>query len=149
MSTHLCMRTGPSAMGALVTATALLHATAVVAHVLHLPLSAVPRAAQRETAATQSKDAEEFLFALPAPLIDYQDLFYIMNVQVGTPPVDARFIFDTASSDLVVKESPAGDNGAYRVENSATAFSLNRTLQLLYGKGHTDGRDFEDLVCIG
>jgi hypothetical protein len=71
-----------------------------------------------------------------------QDMLYVLDVQVGTPPKAARLIFDTGSSDMWIKSS------AFDPSESSTATIAGNRVYLAYGKGSVSGTQAFDRVCF-
>lgn len=88
--------------------------------------------------------------ALPANLAEVRrtlkdnfDLIYTLDVSIGTPPVSARMIVDTGSSDLWIRQNK------YEQSASSTAGSDKSPVSLTYGKGSVVGSESKDNVCTG
>eukprot|EP00930_Biecheleria_cincta_P057453 TRINITY_DN43387_c0_g1_i1.p1 TRINITY_DN43387_c0_g1~~TRINITY_DN43387_c0_g1_i1.p1 ORF type:complete len:556 (-),score=99.96 TRINITY_DN43387_c0_g1_i1:58-1524(-) len=84
-----------------------------------------------------------------APLQDRFDLLYTVTAQFGTPPVDARLVVDTGSSDIWLKASPPSVAAAqYSLSSSRTASKLPGTIELSYGVGSVAGQEVQDRICL-
>jgi hypothetical protein len=73
------------------------------------------------------------------------DTIYTAKASFGTPPVTARLIVDTGSSDTWVKPD------CYNLTRSTTAlqFSPPRVKSLQYGRGDVKGFLVKDVLCLG
>lgn len=72
------------------------------------------------------------------------DLFYLLDLEVGTPKRNARVVVDTGSADLWV------DKQHYNAADSSTALVPNSdTTTLNYGQGMVSGVQVKDRVCLG
>lgn len=76
-------------------------------------------------------------------MTDVADLFYTVNVKLGTPPVTARLLVDTGSADMWVR------NTVYQPGASFTSNSMKRTpVLLIYGRGFVLGHELKETVCF-
>ncbi|KAG8505706.1 Pregnancy-associated glycoprotein, partial [Galemys pyrenaicus] len=88
------------------------------------------------------------------PLRNYQDMAYIGNIAVGTPPQNFKVIFDTGSTDLWVPSiycsSPACLNHqVFNPRESSTFLTLYQSFRIVYGSGAVSGFLASDNVQIG
>ncbi|XP_043728546.1 pregnancy-associated glycoprotein 1-like [Cervus elaphus] len=88
------------------------------------------------------------------PLRNFEDMFYVGNITIGTPPQEFQVLFDTASSDLWVPSilctSPTcSSHVMFRHNESSTYRHTNKTFSIIYGSGTIEGVVGHDTVRIG
>ncbi|KAM9764288.1 pregnancy-associated glycoprotein 1-like [Dama dama] len=88
------------------------------------------------------------------PLRNFEDMFYVGNITIGTPPQEFQVLFDTASSDLWVPSilctSPTcSSHVMFRHNESSTYRHTNKTFSIIYGSGTIEGVVGRDTVRIG
>ncbi|KAB0377422.1 hypothetical protein FD755_011866 [Muntiacus reevesi] len=88
------------------------------------------------------------------PLRNIEDMVYVGNITIGTPPQEFQVVFDTASSDLWVPSlfctSPTCSSHAiFRHNESSTYRHTNKTFSIIYGSGTMEGVVGRDTVRIG
>ncbi|KAM9763469.1 pregnancy-associated glycoprotein 1-like [Dama dama] len=88
------------------------------------------------------------------PLRNIQDMLYVGNITIGTPPQEFQVVFDTASSDLWVPSvfctSPTcASHVMFRHLESSTFRPIRKTFSIEYGSGRMKGVVAHDTVRIG
>ncbi|XP_057583147.1 pregnancy-associated glycoprotein 2-like [Hippopotamus amphibius kiboko] len=88
------------------------------------------------------------------PLRNHQDMVYLGNITIGTPPQEFRVVFDTGSADLwvfsIYCSSPAcRANRLFNPRLSTTFKRTCRIFDLIYGYGRIAGSLGYDTVQIG
>lgn len=86
------------------------------------------------------------------PLENHFNILYTTVADIGVPPVKVRLIVDTGSSDLWLKSSsvaaPFGGGHVYNPSQSTLALASRGDIQITYGQGRVEGREFRDRVCL-
>uniref|UniRef100_A0A4W2HE09 Pregnancy-associated glycoprotein 1-like n=1 Tax=Bos indicus x Bos taurus TaxID=30522 RepID=A0A4W2HE09_BOBOX len=88
------------------------------------------------------------------PLRNIEDLMYVGNITIGTPPQEFQVVFDTGSSDFWVPSdfctSPdCITHVRFRQHQSSTFRPTNKTFSITYGSGRMRGVVVHDTVRIG
>ncbi|XP_043307616.1 pregnancy-associated glycoprotein 1-like [Cervus canadensis] len=88
------------------------------------------------------------------PLRNFQDMTYVGNITIGTPPQEFQVVFDTGSSDLWVPSilctSPScSSHVMFRHNESSTYRHTNKTFSIKYCSGRMKGVVGRDTVRIG
>ncbi|XP_004682798.1 PREDICTED: pregnancy-associated glycoprotein-like [Condylura cristata] len=88
------------------------------------------------------------------PLRNYQDMAYVGNISVGTPPQSFKVIFDTGSSELWVpsiycSSLACTNHQVFNPEPSSTFQTSYKTFRILYSSGEVSGFLASDNVQIG
>uniref|UniRef100_A0A8B9XXD6 Peptidase A1 domain-containing protein n=1 Tax=Bos mutus grunniens TaxID=30521 RepID=A0A8B9XXD6_BOSMU len=88
------------------------------------------------------------------PLRNIEDLMYVGNITIGTPPQEFQVVFDTGSSDFWVPSdfctSPdCITHVRFRKRQSSTFRPTNKTFSITYGSGRMRGVVVHDTVRIG
>ncbi|KAB0377424.1 hypothetical protein FD755_011868 [Muntiacus reevesi] len=88
------------------------------------------------------------------PLKNIEDMLYVGNITIGTPPQEFQVVFDTASSDLWVPSvfctSPTCvSHVMFRHLESSTFRLIRKTFSIEYGSGRMKGVVAHDTVRIG
>ncbi|KAB0377423.1 hypothetical protein FD755_011867 [Muntiacus reevesi] len=88
------------------------------------------------------------------PLRNIQDMIYMGNITIGTPPQEFQVAFDTASADLWVPSifctSPTcASHVMFRHLESSTFRLIRKTFGIVYGSGRMKGVVGRDTVRIG
>ncbi|CAI9166992.1 unnamed protein product [Rangifer tarandus platyrhynchus] len=88
------------------------------------------------------------------PLRNMEDMVYVGNITIGTPPQEFQVLFDTASSDLWVpsifcKHPTCSSHVLFRHNESSTYRPTNKTFSITYGSGSMKGFVAHDTVRIG
>ncbi|CAI9166997.1 unnamed protein product [Rangifer tarandus platyrhynchus] len=88
------------------------------------------------------------------PLRNIQDMLYVGNITIGTPPQEFQVVFDTGSSDLWVPSvfctSPTcSSHVLFRHLESSTFRPKNKTFIVEYSSGRMKGVVARDTVRIG
>ncbi|XP_061013311.1 pregnancy-associated glycoprotein 1-like [Dama dama] len=88
------------------------------------------------------------------PLRNIEDMFYVGNITIGTPPQEFQVVFDTGSSDLWVPSilctSPScSSHVMFRHNESSTYRHTNKTFSIKYFSGRMKGVVGRDTVRIG
>ncbi|KAM9764291.1 pregnancy-associated glycoprotein 1-like [Dama dama] len=88
------------------------------------------------------------------PLRNFQDMVYVGNITIGTPPQEFQVVFDTGSSDLWVPSvfctSPnCSTHVRFRHLESSTFRPTKKTFRITYGSGSMKGFLAYDTVRIG
>jgi len=92
--------------------------------------------------------------ALPQPVLDWDDLEYVGNITIGTPPQQFVVVLDTGSSNLWVTDKSCG-GGPCRQKHkfdssmSSTYTDLHRTWSIQYGLGDARGNLGKDNMAFG
>jgi len=82
-------------------------------------------------------------------LHDQQDVLYVADATLGTPPVPVRVIIDTGSSDLWVKGSATEQGKSYDWRSSTSAEPQTvPSVDLHYGQGQVSGVEVKDRFCL-
>jgi len=89
-------------------------------------------------------------------LLNMQDVTYVGNITIGTPPQSFRVIFDTGSSNLWVPNPICAFNDTacigksiYNHAKSSTYVANGESLAITYGTGNMVGYLSTDVVNIG
>ncbi|KAF7976595.1 hypothetical protein HWV62_6084 [Athelia sp. TMB] len=85
------------------------------------------------------------------------DIGYVGDVMIGTPPRSFRMLMDSGSSDLWVGSEFCSNNGGsncgnhtFLGPNSSSSFKLlSKTWSITYGSGHVTGELAQDIVMFG
>jgi len=88
------------------------------------------------------------------PLNDFSDTQYYGNVEIGTPPVSFKVVFDTGSSNVWVPSSKCFAMSCllhtrYNSSKSSTYEKDGRALDITYGSGGIKGFLSKDTVSVG
>ncbi|XP_043775730.1 pregnancy-associated glycoprotein 1-like [Cervus elaphus] len=88
------------------------------------------------------------------PLRNFQDMVYVGNITIGTPPQEFQVVFDTGSSDLWVPSilctSPnCSSHVMFRHNESSTYRPIRQIFSIEYGRGRMKGVVGRDTVRIG
>ncbi|XP_061022340.1 pregnancy-associated glycoprotein 1-like [Dama dama] len=88
------------------------------------------------------------------PLRNFQDMVYVGNITIGTPPQEFQVVFDTGSSDLWVPSvfctSPnCSSHVMFRHNESSTYQPIRQIFSIEYGRGRMKGVVGRDTVRIG
>lgn len=88
------------------------------------------------------------------PLNDFADTQYYGNVQIGTPPVTFKVVFDTGSSNVWVPSSKCLSlscllHNRYNSGKSTTYKKDGREMDIQYGSGGIKGFLSQDVVQLG
>ncbi|XP_043775627.1 pregnancy-associated glycoprotein 1-like [Cervus elaphus] len=88
------------------------------------------------------------------PLRNIQDIIYVGNITIGTPPQKFQVVFDTGSSDLWVhsvlcSRRRCSSQGLFRHRESSTFRATRRRFGIVYGRGRMNGIVVHDTVRIG
>ncbi|OWK17275.1 hypothetical protein Celaphus_00013441, partial [Cervus elaphus hippelaphus] len=87
------------------------------------------------------------------PLRNFQDMTYVGNITIGTPPQEFQVVFDTGSSDLWVPSilctSPScSSHVMFRHNESSTYRHTNKTFSIKYCSGRMKGVVGRDTVRV-
>mmetsp|Transcript_13902 Transcript_13902/g.17488 ORF Transcript_13902/g.17488 Transcript_13902/m.17488 type:complete len:411 (+) Transcript_13902:93-1325(+) len=89
------------------------------------------------------------------PINDFQNAQYYGNVEIGTPPVSFRVIFDTGSSNLWVPKvgcthcgGPINKKNKYDKGESSTYEEDGKDFNITYGSGSVTGKFAKDTVTL-
>jgi cathepsin D len=88
------------------------------------------------------------------PLNDFADTQYYGNIEIGTPPVTFKVVFDTGSSNVWIPSSKCLSlscllHTRYNSAKSSTYKKDGRALEIQYGSGGIKGFLSGDVVSIG
>lgn len=88
------------------------------------------------------------------PLNDFSDTQYYGNIEIGTPPVTFKVVFDTGSSNVWVPSSKCFSmscllHNRYNSAKSSTYQKDGRPLNITYGSGGITGFLSQDIVSVG
>ncbi|GAA6058638.1 hypothetical protein JCM10212_004049 [Sporobolomyces blumeae] len=86
------------------------------------------------------------------PLVNFHDLAYIAQIEVGTPAKPISVLLDTGSADILIPE--VGDEcttaaPCYDPRRSRTAVQTGDSTTFTFGQGAYEGKIVEDKVRIG
>nr|AAR88044.1 pregnancy-associated glycoprotein 2 variant [Odocoileus virginianus] len=88
------------------------------------------------------------------PLRNIDDIVYVGNITIGTPPQEFQVVFDTGSSDLWVHSILCSrrlcpSRNLFRHRDSSTFRPTKRRFSIEYGRGRMNGVVVHDTVRIG
>ncbi|CAI9166991.1 unnamed protein product [Rangifer tarandus platyrhynchus] len=88
------------------------------------------------------------------PLRNFEDMVYVGNITIGTPPQELQVVFDTGSSDLWVRSilctSPSCSSQVmFRYIESSTFLPIGKIFSIEYGHRRIKGVVGRDTVRIG
>ncbi|KAM9764289.1 pregnancy-associated glycoprotein 1-like [Dama dama] len=88
------------------------------------------------------------------PLRNFEDMVYVGNITIGTPPQELQVVFDTGSSDLCVPSilctSPScSSHVMFRYIESSTFLPIGKIFSIEHGRRRMKGVVGRDTVRIG
>jgi len=92
--------------------------------------------------------------SVPQPVLDWDDLEYVGNITIGTPPQQFVVVLDTGSSNLWVTDKtcnnvPCRQKNKFDSSMSSTYTNLNQAWTIQYGLGDARGNLGRDNMAFG